>query len=296
MPELQGLEHRISPRSTVRRIFRHHLVLATVRSFLVHNGITTSAALAYYFLLSLLPFLIFLASALALLPIPHLATKMVQLASHFVPSQTMPMVDSMLKSTMHADTRILSAGFVLAVLAASNAIAVMIAELDMIYESSGRMSFWSSRLRALYITAMVGGMTVVALSAMLLGPGFGRELARVFDIPDSFVDFWPLLRYILAVSCALASVEVLYFLGPRRKHSLRQQFPGSMFAVLVWIVSTALLGIYLRRFSYMNAMYGTLSSFIVFMIWMQITAAAILLGAELNVELENVHHAAKAAE
>ena len=286
MPEIDEAERTSSPVNTLQQIYRHHLVIAAFRGFLGHNGITASAALAYYFLLSLLPFLIFLASALALLPVPHLAMRMVQLASHFVPAQTMPMVDSMMRSTMHTNNGLLSAGFVLAAVAASNGIAVMIMALDTTYESAEKMSFWTSRVRAMYITWAVGGMTAVALAAMLLGPHFGRELAREFDVSDTFVLVWPVLRYILAISCALASVEVLYYLGPRRKHSLGQQLPGSIFAVLVWLASSALLGIYLRRFSYMNAMYGTLASFLVFMIWMQITAAAILLGAELNIQLE----------
>src|SRR5271166_3313268 len=111
------------------------LVTATVGSFLRHNGLTSSAALAFFFLMSLLPFLIFLASALALLPIPHLATRMVQLVSHFVPSETMPVVQKMLSATMHTDNSLLSIGFVLAVIAASNAFATIATALDTIYES-----------------------------------------------------------------------------------------------------------------------------------------------------------------
>ncbi len=261
-------------------------VIAAAQGFLRHNGLTASAALAFYFLMSLLPFLIFLASALAVLPIPHLAPRMVQLASHFVPSETMPLVHSMLTSTMHTNNGLVSAGFLLSVIAASNAFAVTTTLLNAIYEGGKPVTFWKSRLLAIYITFAVGGMTTVALGAMLLGPHFGRELARVFNVSDTFVDVWPVLRYLLAISCALASIEVLYYLGPSRKHTLRQQFPGSVFAVSVWLASSGALGIYLRRFSYLNAMYGTLASFVVFMIWLQITAAAILLGAELNVTLE----------
>ena len=261
-------------------------VIAAAQGFLRHNGLTASAALAFYFLMSLLPFLIFLASALAVLPIPHLAARMVQLSSHFVPNETMPLVHSMLTSTMHTNNGLVSAGFLLAVIAASNAFAVTTTSLNAIYEGGRPVTFWKSRLIAIYITFAVGGMTTVALGAMLLGPHFGRELARVFNVSHTFVDIWPFLRYLLAISCALASIEVLYYLGPSRKHTLRQQFPGSVFAVVVWLASSGALGIYLRRFSYVNAMYGTLASFVVFMIWLQITAAAILLGAELNVALE----------
>ena len=140
-------------------------------------------------------------------------------------------------------------------------------------------------MQAIGVTFLVGGMIAISVSVMLVGPHFGRELARVFDVSNLFVVIWPVLRYFLAISCALVTIEVLYYLGPSRKHTLREQLPGSVFAVAVWIVSSAALGIYLRRFSSLNAMYGTLASFIVLMLWLQITAAALLLGAELNVQL-----------
>jgi membrane protein len=270
---------------TLRRVWNHHLLFASLRSFFHHDGLTLSAALAFYYLMSLLPFLIFLASALALLPIPHVAARMVRLVSHFVPNETMPIVQGLLGATMHANNSLLSIGFVLAVIAASNAIATTSGALDIIYESANRRSFWGSRLRAIGVTFLVGGMIAIAVSVMLLGPHFGRELARVFDVSNMFVVMWPFLRYVLAITCALVTIEVLYYLGPSRKHTLGEQRPGSVFAVAVWIVSSAVLGVYLRRFSYLNAMYGTLASFIVLMLWFQITAAALLLGAELNVQL-----------
>ncbi len=262
------------------------MVVASVRAFLNHRGLTTSAALAFYFLLSLLPFLIFLASALALLPVQHLATRMINLAAHFVPEQTMPMVKSMLISTMHTSNGLLSAGFIFAMVTASNAFAVMAGLLNRIYEGEERQSFWKSRLEAIYVTIVVGGLAIVGLSAVLLGPSFASLLEIYFDISHTFVIVWPVMRWLLVVSCVLASIEVLYFVGPNRRHSLRQQFPGSFFAVVIWIVSSELLGVYFRQFASLNAMYGTLTSFIVLMIWLQLIAVAILLGAELNVQIE----------
>jgi membrane protein len=265
----------------VRRI-----ATATVRGFLQHNGFTTSAALAFYFLLSVLPFLIFLASALALLPVHHLAARMIQLASHFVPASTMPIVETMLNSTMHTSNGLLSIGFILAVITASNALAVMSSLLDAIYEVKESPGFWRNRLSAIGTTIVVGAMMFVALSAMLLGPHFGRELEGVFGVSHTFTVVWPTLRWVLAVTCALASIEVLYYLGVTSKHSLRQQLPGSVFAVAVWLLSSGVMGVYFRRFSYINAMYGTLASVIILAVWLQITAIAILLGAELNVQVE----------
>jgi membrane protein len=274
-----------TPRYSLSERLDRRPVVAAAKGFLRHGGLTSSAALAFYFLMSLFPFLIFLASALALLPIPHLATRMVELVAHFIPRETMPMIESMLTSTMHASHGLLSAGFVLSVISASNAFAAMSTFLSIIFESEQQYGFWRSRWKAISMTFVIGGMTTIAFSAMLLGPHFGRELARVFHVNETLVWLWPTLRYVLAIGGALASVEMLYYLASTRK-TLWEQLAGSVFAVVVWIASSAVLGIYLREFSYLNAMYGTLASFIVLMIWLQITAAAILLGAELNMALE----------
>ena len=192
---------------------------ATVRGFLAHNGFTTSAALAFYLLLSLLPFLIFLTSALALLPVRHLSSRMIQLASHFVPASTMPMVETMLNSTIETSHGLISIGFILVVIAASNAFAVLTSLLNTIYEVKEDPGFWKTRLRAIGTTIVVGVMMFVALSAMLLGPHFGRELEHVFGVSHTFTTVWPTLRWVLAVTCALASIEALYYLGVSRKHT-----------------------------------------------------------------------------
>jgi membrane protein len=189
---------------------------------------------------------------------------------------------------MRTSNGLLSIGFVLALIAASNAFAVMSTLLNTIYDVKQGPGFWRNRLSAIGITIVVGAMMFTALSAMLLGPHFGRELERVFGVSHTFTIVWPTLRWVLAVTGALASIEVLYYLGVSRKHSLRQQLPGSVFAVTVWILSSGIMGIYFRRFSYINAMYGTLASVIILAVWLQITAIALLLGAELNVEVERV--------
>jgi membrane protein len=284
------------PEVVPRLEYVRSLIMASVRGFLRHDGFTSSAALAFYFLMSLFPFLIFLGSALALLPIPHLANRMVHLVSQFVSPETMPMVESALTSTMRSNRGLLSAGFLLALVSASNAFAAMASALNTIYEVKETQTFWRSRWSAIVVTLIEGGMSTVALAAMLLGPHFGRELARVFDVGHTFVAVWPVMRWVLAVGCALGSIEMLYYLGPTRKNPVEQRFVGSVFAVVVWIMSSGLLGIYLRKFAYVNAMYGTLASFIVLMMWLQFTAMAILLGAELNVEVERLRQTADSAE
>jgi membrane protein len=158
--------------------------------------------------------------------------------------------------------------------------------LNTIYGVKEGPGFWISRLSGIGTTIVVGAMMFVALSAMLLGPHFGREREHVLGVSHTFTMLWPPLRWVLAVTCTLASIEALYYLGVSRKHTLRQQLPGAVFALVIWIVSSGVMGLYFRRFAYINAMYGTLTSVIILAVWLQITAVAILLGAELNMQIK----------
>ncbi len=266
-----------------------------IRGFARHDLLTQSAALAFFFLMSMFPFLISLTSALTLLPIRHLVQRTTELVSNFVPSQSMPVVTSVLSATMHSGKGLISAGFVGAVIFASNGFAAMIAALDTTYEVQETRSFWRVRLLAIWVTFVVGGLICLALTVMLLGPHFGRWVGSLFDVSNFFVSVWPYMRWVVILSCMLTSFELLYYWGPNARHTFRSQMPGAIFAVLVWAFSSSMLGIYIRSFSYFNSTYGVLGVFVLLMLRFQLSALAILLGAELNAQLAALQAAAAKA-
>jgi membrane protein len=120
---------------------------------------------------------------------------------------------------------------------------------------------------------------------MLLGPGFGLLLTDSFDVSDVFVAIWPYMRWAIILACMFSSVELLYYWSPNARHTFKGQLPGAIFAVVLWAFSSAMLGIYLRNFAYFNSTYGALGAFIVLMLRFQLSALAILFGAELNAQL-----------
>jgi membrane protein len=256
-----------------------------LRGFTQHDFLNQSAALAFFFLTSMFPFLIFLGSALALLPIHHLAERITDLVSNFVPSQSMPIISSVLSATLHTSRGLLSLGFLGAVIFASSGFAAMIAALDVAYEVKETRSFWRLRVLAIWMTLVVGGLICMALTVMLLGPHFGRWLSNIFDVSDVFVSVWPYMRWLVILICMLSSFELLYFWGPNARHTFKSQIPGAVFAVLLWVFSSAMLGVYIRSSSYFNSTYGVLGVFIVLMLRFQLSALAILLGGELNAQL-----------
>jgi membrane protein len=107
--------------------------------------------------------------------------------------------------------------------------------------------------------------------------GVGSTAVTVWDVAK-----WPVMMLIVAVILA-----ILYYVGPNvRQPGIRWVTPGGIFAVVLWIIASALFALYVASFSSYNKTYGALASVVVFLVWLWITNVVILLGAELNAELE----------
>jgi membrane protein len=82
-------------------------------------------------------------------------------------------------------------------------------------------------------------------------------------------------------------IALLYYVSPNAKlRSLKSIFPGAGLAVVVWLVASAAFAFYVANFGSYNKTYGALGGVVIFLVWMWLTNAAILLGAELNAERE----------
>lgn len=126
---------------------------------------------------------------------------------------------------------------------------------------------------------------VIAFAVTLTG-GLAREVGDVIGVGDTAVDVWGLAKWpalLLLVSLLLA---VLYWGAPNVKLPFRFVSPGSVLAVLGWVIASLGFAFYVANFSSYNKTYGALAGPIVFLLWLWISNICILLGAELNAELE----------
>jgi len=96
---------------------------------------------------------------------------------------------------------------------------------------------------------------------------------------------WPILRVALIGATFVTGLEFVYYLGPNSRHSFFSTLPGAVLAIAIWLVGSAGLNYYLSHLSNYNATYGSMGALIGLMLWLYITALAILIGAELNAEL-----------
>jgi membrane protein len=285
-------------REVVQRCRRTTSLLVVVYRELWRTRVfTVAAALAFYFLLSMVPLIVIFSSLLQFLPIPDLFQRMLDLMAELVPADSMSFVETIVTSILTpARGKLLSFGVAGYLWAATGGFSSLIEALDIAYDAETSRAWWRDRLRALVLTFSSGGLVSVSLLALVAGPHFGHFLSQFFPTPRPFEHLWPVLRVSFTFLTFVLSLELIYYLGPNVKHSFSSTQPGALFAIAVWFLGSTGLSFYLDHLSNYNATYGSMGALVGLMLWFYLTALAILTGAELNAELAKRRALEKSAE
>jgi membrane protein len=263
------------------------------------RAFTIAAALAFYFLMSMVPLLIVFSSLLQFLPIPDVFQQLLDLMAEFVPADSMSLVERIVADILTPNRgKLLSFGIVGYLWSASGGFSALIESLDIAYDVPVSRVWWRDRLRALVLTFTSGGLVSFSILLLIAGPHFGHFLSEIFPITVAFEHLWPVLRVALTGVTFVASLEFVYYLGPNCRHSFSSTLPGAVIAIGVWFLGSAALSFYLGHFSNYNTTFGSMGAVIGLMLWFYLTGLAILTGAELNAELTKLKerlHGAQAA-
>ena len=126
---------------------------------------------------------------------------------------------------------------------------------------------------------------VIAFSVTLTG-GLAQEVGNLIGLGDTAVDVWNLAKWPVLLFLVSVLLAVLYWGAPNVKLPFRLFSPGALLAVVGWVIASVLFAFYVSNFGSYNKTYGALAGPIVFLLWLWISNIFILLGAELNAELE----------
>jgi len=272
-------------------------LIGTYDDMVRNHTLQMAAALAYYFVLSLFPALIFLSAVVAYLPVPDLLNQALALLAGFLPADAMGLVRRVLADVVSPNKgTFLSLGVLGTLWAASGGFAATIEALNIAYDVRDDRPFWKTRPLAVGLAFLTGTLLLVALSVMVVGPRFGGWLAGRVHLSELFVLLWPYIHWTVAVGSTILAIEALYFLAPNLEQRFRATLPGAVVAVSCWIGLSYLLGIYFRHFGNFNKTYGTLGAAVALMVWLYWTGFAMLVGAELNQELAKISKDGKLQE
>lgn len=245
------------------------------------------AAVAFYTLLSLIPLLFVLSALLGSLPIPNLFGELLSAMAVLVPPDAMKLVQTIIASIFNTNhVKLLSFGLLSYIWAASGGFSALIDALNVAYDVKVLRPWWRDRLQALLLTFTSGALAGIGMGALLAGPWLGAILRRVLPMPHSVYLLWPLVRLSTMFIAFVAALEIIYLLGPNRKERVRDTLPGATVAVAVWFAGSGCLSFYLDHMANYDATYGSLGAVIGLMLWLYLSAIAVLAGAELNAEIE----------
>jgi membrane protein len=261
----------------------------TLKEYKADNLPDLAAALTYYGVLAIFPMLIVLVSILGLIG----------------NSVTQPLIDNLGKVAPGAAKQIFTSaihniqsnqgtagalaivGLLGALWSASGYVGAFMRASNVIWDVEEGRPIWKTipvRLGVTVVTLLL--LTAGAIAVTFTG-GLAKQVGNVIGVGSTAVQIWDIAKWPVLIVLVAVMLAILYYAAPNVKQpGFHWVTPGGLLAVLLWIAASALFALYVASFSSYNKTYGALASVIVFLVWLWITNTVILLGAELNAELE----------
>lgn len=247
-----------------------------------------AAQLSYYILLALFPALIFLTALMGLFSVENYMPRLMDYLRQVLPNDALSMVERFLRQVAEGSgTDILSLGGLGALWASSSGMTAIIDALNVVYGvKTDSRPFWRVRLMAIALTVGLAGFVILSLTLVLYGPGIGAWIADFVGLGRVFIVAWNLLQWPVVVCVMLLVVGVIYYVCPDIRQDWRWVSPGSVFAVAMWLVVSLAFKLYVDNFGDYNKVYGSIAGVIVLMLWLYWSGMVLLVGGEINAEIE----------
>ncbi|HEX6948595.1 MAG TPA: YihY/virulence factor BrkB family protein [Nitrospira sp.] len=248
-----------------------------------------AAQLAYYSLLALFPALIFLTALMGLFSVQSFMPELMSYLRNVLPADALSMVQRFLTQVAEGSgANILSLGALGALWASSSGVTAIMDALNVVFGvKEDRRSFWQVRITAILLTIGLAGFVIMSLALVLYGPTIGQWIADRLGFGVAFTWMWNVLQWPFIVLLMLIVVAAIYHICPDRRYKRwRWVTPGSVFAVLMWLVVSLGFKAYVDNFGDYNKVYGSIAGVIVLMLWFYWSGMVLLLGGEINSEIE----------
>ena len=248
-----------------------------------------AAAMSYYAMLSLFPALLVAVAVLGIFGQQGTVNDITAyLARHGAPQAVLAPVRSLLRSAIEAGSGAVSAtliaSVILSLVGASGAFASARRGLNAAYNVSEDRPIVHRKIADVAATALLIVLAILALVFVFLGGGVARDLFDALGLGSQASDAWDVLRWPAALAVALVAYAFTYSHGPDIEPRAWRTFsPGALVAVPLWLLVSYGLWWWVTHLADLHA-YGTFGSAVVLLVWLFVTNAALLLGAELNAQ------------
>lgn len=261
----------------------------TLHEFNADHLTDVAAALTYYGVLSIFPMLIVIVSVLGLIGTSVTGPLINNLKSVAPgPAQTI-FTDAIRNIQSHQGTAgvLFVVSLAGALWSASGYVAAFMRASNIVWDVEEGRPFYKTYPLRLAVTVVTVLLLTASAAAVVFTGSLAGQLGNVIGVGSTAVQVWDIAKWPVLALVVAFILAILYWAGPNvRQPGIPWVSPGGIVAVVLWIVVSGLFGFYVSNFSSYNKTYGALGSVVVFLVWLWLTNIVILLGAELNAELE----------
>ncbi len=260
-----------------------------IKRYSSHNLSTLSAYMAYYWVLAFFPFLIFIISLLTYTNLP--TGIFLEYVSDIVPNSLVPVIESTITQfVMNRSTALLSVGGLITLWSAGTAVNALIHGIHNAYNSKYVRPFIISRIVAVGYTVLLALLIIFMMVGLIFGNRVGDYLFSILDMNKGiFMPLWNMARLVMPFIALVTVVYIMYRFVPRKYIKYKNIWPGVIFTSVGWYLFSLIFSIYVDNYSKYNQLYGSIGSVFILLIWLYGSCTLLLLGAEINALLQELH-------
>jgi membrane protein len=266
------------------------IVVRAGKSALEHQITDQAAALAYYSFLAIPSILLVGLGVFSVFADPSAVQSLIDRIGKVAPADATALLDDSLTRMSQNNSggwAMAAVGFVLALWTTTGAMTALMRALNRAYDRKETRGFVRQRVSAVAMVAVLLVAFALVFGLLVMGPALSGWIGNAVGIEAVFKWIWWVAQWPILIVGLLAAFATVLYIGPNVDHP-RWQFvsPGSVFALVIWLLASGAFAVYTATFSSYNKAWGSLAAVIVMLTWLWLTGCALLLGAEINAEAE----------
>ncbi|MBP3888847.1 MAG: YihY/virulence factor BrkB family protein [Cellulosilyticum sp.] len=263
------------------------LIIKLIKRYKSHSLSTTSAYMAYYWVLAFFPFIIFVISLLTYTNLP--TGIFMEYVEEAIPKTLVPVVENTISQfIMYRSTTLVSVGGLITLWSAGTAVNALIKGIHIAYGSNYVRPFIMSRLVAIAYTILLAVVLILMMVGLVFGNRLGDYVFSMLHLSRGvFLPIWNLVRLVMPFIALVMVMYLLYRIIPRKHLKDTNVWPGVIFTSVSWYAFSLVFSIYVDNYSKYNQLYGSIGSVFVLLIWLYGSCTLLLIGAEINAILQD---------
>jgi membrane protein len=260
----------------------------TFTETLADDVLNLAAQQAYYFFFALFPALLATISIASFFPVHNLVDEIVTMLGRVAPPDVLEIIKGQLSEISNSKAGgILTIAFLFTLWSSSSAIVSMCSTLNAAYDITEGRPWWKVRLTAIGLTIGLALFILASMTLVIAGPTIAERIADTMRLGAVFEWSWKILQWPVVLMLVATAFAMVYYFAPDAEQDWIWITPGSVLATILWIGISLGFKFYLANFADYNETYGTIGGVMVLLLWFYVSGIALLVGAELNAEIEH---------